>query len=126
MNEAGKDENGLALFEAVSFPSRNEASAGAKSLNRNLSEGNAIWNTDVYVTIGDKNNTKYDQSDRAASRRRVYRNIRCGEGRRQYRYRSQCAGDRGGDYRLETGRRYRCGYIIFPNAGRLSNIGLIE
>ena len=54
MNEAGKDENGLALFEAVSFPSRNEASAGAKSLNRNLSEGNAIWNTDVYVTIGDK------------------------------------------------------------------------
>ena len=54
MNEAGKDENGLALFEAVSFPSRNEASAGAKSLNRNPSEENAIWNTDVYVTIGDK------------------------------------------------------------------------
>ena len=54
MNEAGKDENGLALFEAVSFPSRNEARAGAKSLNRNPSEENAIWNTDVYVTIGDK------------------------------------------------------------------------
>ena len=54
MNEAGKDENELALFEAVSFPSRNEARAGAKSLNRNPSEENAIWNTDVYVTIGDK------------------------------------------------------------------------
>ena len=38
MNEAGKDENGLALFEAVSFTSRNEAREGAKSLNRNLSE----------------------------------------------------------------------------------------
>lgn len=55
MNETGKDENGLALFEAMSFPSRDVAVDGQSSRwEQSEAAENSIWNTDVYVTIGNK------------------------------------------------------------------------
>lgn len=54
MNEAGEDENGLSLYQALSFPSQDEASVDASAGTRSITEENALWNTDVYVTMGDK------------------------------------------------------------------------
>ena len=54
MNQAGEDENGLTLFQALSFPSKGVGPAGAPTVDRSITEENSIWNTDVYVTIGNK------------------------------------------------------------------------
>lgn len=54
MNETGKDENGLALFEAMSFPSKDKPDSQTSWKKQNPSGENSIWNTDVYITIGNK------------------------------------------------------------------------
>lgn len=54
MNETGKDENGLALFEAMSFPSKDKPDSQASIWEQSESDENSIWNTDVYITIGNK------------------------------------------------------------------------
>ncbi len=54
MDETGKDEKGLALFEAMSFPSKDEPGSRTESWERSESDENSIWNTDVYVNIDDK------------------------------------------------------------------------
>ena len=54
MDETGKDENGLALFEAMSFPSKDKPGSQTGSWEQSVSDENSIWNTDVYVTIDDK------------------------------------------------------------------------
>ena len=54
MSETGEDENGLSLFQALSFPSKDVAPAGAPAVDRSVAEENALWNTDVYVSIGNK------------------------------------------------------------------------
>lgn len=54
MNETGEDENGLALFEALSFPSRDVAVDQSARWEQSEADENSIWNTDVYVTIGNK------------------------------------------------------------------------
>ena len=54
MDETGKDEKGLALFEAMSFPSKDEPGSRTDSWERSESDENSIWNTDVYVNIDDK------------------------------------------------------------------------